>query len=569
MYDKDKFSKLELVKFQENPTQFKNPENQKGFFKILIWIVFVYIIFYALVYYFLQAKFSALVLVVGVLFFTSLILYLEKLNRYTSARLIFIASAVYYIYVGPLGVPFNLRAEVYYIPAMMLSLFLFDVRKKKEIAIGMSLPLVGWGLSVWGPVPELSPNWIPQKFPVELIQIANFLGAFLITVIFLNQYSRYLLGLKESVAKELEHSKKMKRLLEEAQRLSKIGNWEFDLITKDLFWSKEQYRIFEVEKTDKSELYNLYRSRFHPEDLSKLDAVLEKTLKSGEGSSFEHRILGKDGSVKYVFCRMQVFKNEKGEAVRLFGTGQDITEQKRSIELIHEQQHKLVTSAKMASLGEMAGGLAHEINNPLSIIHSLIFRLNSTLNSGEIDIEKVHSDLNKIDMTVERIAKIVKGLKSFSRNAELDPKQMADLKQIIDDVFELCQERIRLGGIEMKINIPADIKINCRPTQICQVLLNLISNAVDAVMELNEKWITINATVNADKIMIEVVDSGSGIPAQIAEKIMQPFFTTKEVGKGIGLGLSISLGIIQDHNGKLNYDPTSKNTSFKIELPKT
>jgi C4-dicarboxylate-specific signal transduction histidine kinase len=121
--------------------------------------------------------------------------------------------------------------------------------------------------------------------------------------------------------------------------------------------------------------------------------------------------------------------------------------------------------------------------------------------------------------------------------------------------------------VNLDIVAVEDGQVNCRPTQLSQVLLNLLSNAFDAVSALSEKWVRLTVTQEEQKLIIKVIDSGNGIPSDIAEKIMQPFFTTKVIGKGTGLGLSISRGIIESHEGALFYDPSEKNTTFVIELP--
>lgn len=111
------------------------------------------------------------------------------------------------------------------------------------------------------------------------------------------------------------------------------------------------------------------------------------------------------------------------------------------------------------------------------------------------------------------------------------------------------------------------LKIEGRPAQLSQVILNLISNAVDAIMHQPEKWVELKITLQNEMIIFSVTDSGNGIPKEVAEKIMQPFFTTKEIGKGTGLGLSISKGIVEDHQGKFYYDENCKNTRFCVEIP--
>jgi PAS domain S-box-containing protein len=246
----------------------------------------------------------------------------------------------------------------------------------------------------------------------------------------------------------------------------------------------------------------------------------------------------------------------------LLGVSEDITVQK-------ESQLKLIESSKMTSLGEMAGNIAHEINSPLTIIHGRVDLLRRKINAGDIEVTKILEELDKIKMTGDRIAKIVRGLRFFSRNSDADPMENIGIKQVIEDTLELCQERFKVHEVLLDSSEVKNYEIECRPTQISQVIMNLLSNALDAAKETNEKWVKITTEKSGTYLKISVTDSGHGIPQEILGKIMDPFFTTKEIGKGTGLGLSISQGIVKVHKGELYYDRASKNTNFVILLPTT
>ncbi len=239
----------------------------------------------------------------------------------------------------------------------------------------------------------------------------------------------------------------------------------------------------------------------------------------------------------------------------------------RALSDLEEQRKLVVQKAKLTSLGEMAGGVAHEINNPLAIISVKIGLLIKAIEKDQYEPEEFKKSLQKIGQTTERIAKIVRSLKTFSRTNEHDPFVPTPLRDIIDQTLEICQEKFKNSPVSLSVeNIP-DVKINCRESQIVQVLLNLLSNALDAVEKLENKWIEISVKqINEETVVIRITDSGYGIPENVASNIMQPFFTTKDVGKGTGLGLSISKGIIDDHNGKIYLDKESPNTCFVIEM---
>jgi signal transduction histidine kinase len=237
---------------------------------------------------------------------------------------------------------------------------------------------------------------------------------------------------------------------------------------------------------------------------------------------------------------------------------------------LEEHRQLAFTASKMASLGEMAGGVAHEINNPLAIImgYASIIRKNLMKNeNGATDV--LFRSAQGIEDTVLRIATIVKGLSAFARNEDKAPPQTHSLRNIVDSTLSLCSSRLQGNRVELRVTPPAEsLKLDCRATEISQVLINLLNNSLDATAVLNEKWIELTIREVQDTIEIGIVDSGKGIPAHYRDKIMEPFFTTKEIGKGTGLGLSISTGIVSSHGGKLYLDPACKNTRFVVELPK-
>lgn len=243
-------------------------------------------------------------------------------------------------------------------------------------------------------------------------------------------------------------------------------------------------------------------------------------------------------------------------------------ELKNVLKKLEEQQAMIIQSEKLAALGMMAGGVAHEINNPLTIIQLRTNQLKKGLEKADIDRESFIKALNGIDSTILRISKIVCGLRTFARDGSKDPLSPVKVSSIIDDTLVLCQEKYKNHGVDLKISIKSDDEVNCRPSEISQVLINLLNNSYDAIQDSNDKWVEIVSETTSDKIIITVTDSGLGIPVEIQNKLMQPFYTTKEIGKGTGLGLSISRGIIEDHCGMFYYNSKSAHTQFVIELPR-
>ncbi|MCM2277912.1 MAG: ATP-binding protein [Oligoflexia bacterium] len=239
----------------------------------------------------------------------------------------------------------------------------------------------------------------------------------------------------------------------------------------------------------------------------------------------------------------------------------DLTEQRFA-------QTQLLQSSKMASLGEMASGLAHEINNPLSIIRTRAEALEMLFENGTPTLAELQRFTQGISATVDRIAKIVQGLRNIARDSSREPRVPTELRRLFEETLSFCEARFRQHGIALEVCLPEpELLLECQPVQISQVLLNLLNNALDAVQELPVRWVRVETRKIDNELHIAVTDSGQGIPPEILKHLMQPYFSTKSFGKGTGLGLSISRNILRAHQGSLEIDSTCPNTRFVIRLP--
>ena len=232
-------------------------------------------------------------------------------------------------------------------------------------------------------------------------------------------------------------------------------------------------------------------------------------------------------------------------------------------------QARLFASEKMASLGEMAGGIAHEINNPLAIIFGRIDELQDRLKQPQPDIAGAIAGASRILFIAQRIASVIKGLSAFSRNGDKDPFVAVDPLGLIASTLTLCSERYKQNGVKLILDLPETASpISARGVHLSQVLVNLLNNAFDSVKGQEQAWIKLSLQQTPESTYLSVADSGDGVPEAIRLKVWEPFFTTKEVGKGTGLGLSISKGIIEDHGGSLTMEEVDqKYARFEITLP--
>ena len=232
-------------------------------------------------------------------------------------------------------------------------------------------------------------------------------------------------------------------------------------------------------------------------------------------------------------------------------------------------EEKLNDSEKLASLGRMAGEIAHEINNPLAIIMGRVDQLEMLDDEGELHTETLLNTTRKIRETVKRITEIIRGLKEFAREQTDDDFCRISAKVLVDDVKSLCQERFKNSGVRLEANLEDPKQpLECNKVRMSQVVLNLMNNSFDAIRNDEDPWIEIHIYAESDHNCIEVIDSGDGIPSSIADKLMRPYFTTKADSGGMGLGLSISRDIMAGHSGTLQIVPGREHTTLLLRFPK-
>jgi signal transduction histidine kinase len=245
----------------------------------------------------------------------------------------------------------------------------------------------------------------------------------------------------------------------------------------------------------------------------------------------------------------------------------------RYIARLHEEHHLQIHAHKMASLGEMAAGMAHEINTPLTTISLRTGRLKQSLQELEMTPEKrgeLVSHIDRIVDTTYRVARIINSLRSFSHLDRGDGFEPADAADIVSETLDLCSERISAAGIRLESEVESGLSLECRSSEVSQVLLNLLNNSVDAMEGMpagRPRRIRVVARAVEGMIHFEVSNSGPAIPESVAKRLFEPFFTTKRKGKGTGLGLNISATLIRKHRGRLTWVPNAPETTFRIELP--
>jgi PAS domain S-box-containing protein len=258
--------------------------------------------------------------------------------------------------------------------------------------------------------------------------------------------------------------------------------------------------------------------------------------------------------------------DEHGCLLEVQAVGRDNTQVRRS-------QQQLTQSAKMATLGEMATGLAHEINQPLNVMRMAIVNVLKRLGNGDVQIDYLTDKLKRIDAQVQRAARVVDHMRVFGRRSEVEQHPFNPL-DAIEGTLSLLSEGLRGKGVELRIKEACfQVQVRGYVDQLEQVLINLMVNARDALLARREAdrdfqpWIAVYAECDEHVVRLWVEDNGGGIDPRLLERIFEPFFTTKPVGVGTGLGLSVSYGIIDNMGGRLSVRNGEEGARFCIELP--
>jgi PAS domain S-box-containing protein len=296
---------------------------------------------------------------------------------------------------------------------------------------------------------------------------------------------------------------------------------------------------------------------------------LWRTIRSGKVWRGEVCNRKKSGQFYWVATTITPFLNEKGEPYQYLAIRQDITDLKLAQQRIVEQETQLVSASRLSAIGEMAAAITHEINNPLGVILGRAEMLARLVDKNQLDPEMLKRQIETIQVTGKRIEKIVRSMKSLAyQGFEDEPFHLTSVKEILSDALELCAQRFENHRIKLEApEVDDKLIIECRSHQIVQVLVNLLNNAHDAALNLDERWVRVQVQRSENFVEVSIEDSGKGIPIDIQKKLFEPFFSTKRVQYGTGLGLSISKSLIVAHQGDLTYDAKSPHTRFVIRLP--
>ncbi|MCX7418196.1 MAG: PAS domain-containing protein [Planctomycetia bacterium] len=385
----------------------------------------------------------------------------------------------------------------------------------------------------------------------------------------------------EGLLREIAERRRAEEALQDSQRfVERITNatpsivYVLDVVGRKTLYANERlqsvlgYSLADLSGFDSEALKQLV----HPDDLDRCRESFMRTLSLSDDEVLENeaRVQHADGSWRWLQTRKVVFRRATDGTVRLIlGSAFDITDRKQAEEQSRQQQEQLVYVSRLTMLGELASGLAHELNQPLMAVTNYAQASLRRVRSGEFDPDELLSWLEKTSQQALLAGEIIKRLRRLV--SRRPPEQSAtDINEAIREVFEMIRPeadgrevRVNLALVDSLPQVPAD------RIQLQQVLLNLIRNGLDAMQQTpaDERSLTIESTLAENNfVSVAITDHGEGCDAKKLRRIFEPFYTTKE--QGLGMGLSISRSIIESHGGRLIAQPNlTRGLTFRFTLP--
>lgn len=380
-------------------------------------------------------------------------------------------------------------------------------------------------------------------------------------------FIRDLTSRKEAEA-QLKRSEAELRL---AQALANLGNYVLHPRGEEPdYYSAQLYRILDLPVDGPTMAREEFLERWvHPADRAR---VLEafRRLNAAEGPlDIEYRVVLRDGRTRHLHHIAQVVRGEDDRVIKQIGTVHDITDRHHAEDEARQLQERLTHFSRLSTMGEMAAGLAHEINQPLSAIATYSQACQRLLLQAEPDIPDIVAALEQVNAQALRAGEVIRRLRNFVRNREVK-REWVNCERLLEDLRTLAETDARLHNVRLQLDVEKDLPgVHADAIQLQQVVLNLVRNSIDAMLECPEdrREIVLKAcSLDDGRVQITVADQGSGLAPGAEEHLFNPFFTTKATGTG--LGLAISHSIIRAHGGRLWHTSNSPfGTCFHFTLP--
>jgi PAS domain S-box-containing protein len=352
-----------------------------------------------------------------------------------------------------------------------------------------------------------------------------------------------------------------------AQRLSRTGSIYWNVRSGEVFWSEESYRLVGVDPATPATMALLFE-RIHPDERTLVRGALDELAQGRDSIDLEFRLLPSERSVKVVHFVGQAFVEDDGSRA-VIGAGMDITETKLASDALHALQAELAHVSRVATLGELSASIAHEVNQPLGAIVTNAEAALRWLDRAVPEVEEARGAIGDIVADARRATQVVLRMRAFARKA--DPEKAAlDIGTLVQEVVQLVQRELSHHRVVLQMDLAPTLPgVLGDRIQLQQVILNLLVNGIQATSTVVDRARLLQLGSRLDDeghVLVMVTDSGTGISADVIERLFQPFFTTKR--DGMGMGLSICRSIIDAHDGRIwASSKPGEGATFSFTLP--
>jgi two-component system sensor kinase FixL len=368
-----------------------------------------------------------------------------------------------------------------------------------------------------------------------------------------------------------EQLKRSEAELRLAQELANLGNYVVHFVGNEPdYFSPQLFHILDVpsgkERVSREEFFERW---IHPADRERVNEAFRRLDAGGAPLDIEYQVELRNGRTRHLHHIAQAVHDVDGRVVKHVGTIHDITDRRHAEDEARQLQERLTHFSRLSTMGEMAAGLAHEINQPLSAIATYAQACQRFLKQPEPDLADVLSALEQINAQALRAGEVIRRLRNFVKNREVK-REAVDCSRLLDDLRTLAETDARLHNVRLRIDVEDGLPtVYADPIQLQQVVLNLVRNAIDAMADAPEerREVMLMTQRSGDgEVLITVADHGSGLAPEATEHLFNPFFTTK--AGGTGLGLAISRSIVRAHGGRLWHTPNDNfGARFHFTLP--